>query len=149
MIPTLKAKPRKDHYGAATLHINDASSFCHISCHESTTVSEALDAKHLFETEAAKYGVKPKHYHGDNGVFACNSHKADCIGQQQTYHFSAPNFHPQNGVAECYIRTFTERARAMLLDAMRLWPDIVSQDLWPFALKLAGDGPDYKSCYTQ
>jgi hypothetical protein len=27
----------------------------------------------------------------------------------------------------------------MLLHAMRLWPDIITEDLWPFALKLAVD----------
>jgi hypothetical protein len=37
------------------------------------------------------------------------------------------------------IGTITRRARTMLLHAMRLWPDIITEDLWPFALKLAVD----------
>jgi len=37
------------------------------------------------------------------------------------------------------IGTITRRARTMLLHAMRLWPEIITEDLWPFALKLAVD----------
>ena len=139
MIPTLKGHPRTDSHGVATLFVDDASSFCHLTLHHSTTAKEALDAKHRFEKIASDLGVKPKHYHGDNGVFAANSYKQDCIAAGQSFNFSAPMAKWQNGVAERYIRTLTERARTMLLNAMHLWPDIITQDLWTFALKLAVD----------
>jgi hypothetical protein len=45
--------------------------------------------------------------------------------------------HHQNGIAECYIRTITERVHAMLLHAMISWPEIIKEDLWPYALGLA------------
>jgi hypothetical protein len=96
-----------DHHYIATLHVDDASSYCDLTCHTSTTADKTLTAKHLYENEAATYGIKIKHKHGDNGVFSCTKYKNDCTGQQQTYNFSAPNFHSQNGVAELFICTFT------------------------------------------
>lgn len=49
------------------------------------------------------------------------------------------NAHHQNGIAERHIRSITERARTMLIHAMIHWPDIVTENLWPYALRLAVD----------
>jgi hypothetical protein len=45
----------------------------------------------------------------------------------------------QNGIAECMIGTITRRAQTILLHAIHRWPNAVSEELWPFALKLAID----------
>ena len=37
------------------------------------------------------------------------------------------------------IGTITRRARTMLLHATILWSEIITEDLWPFALKMAVD----------
>lgn len=47
--------------------------------------------------------------------------------------------HHQNGIAECYIRTITERACSMLIHAMICWLEIIRESFWPFALQLAVD----------
>ena len=139
MIATLKGRPCQDSHGIATLFVDDASSFCHLTLHHSTTAKEALDAKHCFEKVASDFGVHPKHYHGDNGIFASSIFKQVCMTANQRLNFSALMAKWQNGVVECHIRTLTERARTMLLNAMHIWPNIITQDLWTFALKLAVD----------
>jgi hypothetical protein len=42
-------------------------------------------------------------------------------------------------VVERMIGTITHHACTMLLHAMHHWPDIITEDLWPFDLKLAVD----------
>ena len=43
--------------------------------------------------------------------------------------------HHQNGIAEKRIRDLSEGARTSLLHAMQRWSEVVTTNLWPFALK--------------
>jgi hypothetical protein len=45
--------------------------------------------------------------------------------------------HWQNGIAERYIGTITERARTILLHSMHRWPSTIQEDFWPFAIPFA------------
>ncbi len=63
-------------------------------------------------------------------------HAENC---QQTITLSAVNNHSQNGIAERNIRTVCDRARTMLIHVMTRWPDTITTELWPFALKMAVD----------
>jgi hypothetical protein len=47
------------------------------------------------------------------------------------------NAHHQNGIAERHIRSITECARTMLIHTMLSWPDIITENLWPYAFRLA------------
>jgi hypothetical protein len=58
---------------------------------------------------------------------------------QQPVTLSGVNQHGQNGIAERHIRTVCDRARTMLLHAILRWPQAVSIEMWPFAVKLAVD----------
>jgi hypothetical protein len=49
------------------------------------------------------------------------------------------NAHQQNGIVNCFIRTITERDHMMLIHTRISWPDIIQDQLWPFALRLAVD----------
>jgi hypothetical protein len=52
---------------------------------------------------------------------------------------SGVNQHNQNGIAERNIHTICDRAHTMLLNAILCWPQAVTVEMWPFALKLAVD----------
>jgi hypothetical protein len=136
-IPVWKGSPSKDSYGAASFFVDHASDFVNISLHHSTGAMEAVTAKHRFEKLAADFGVKISKYHGDNGVYATKLFKDSCSVFQQDHDFCGVNAHHQNGIAERMIGTITRRARTMLLHATILWPDIITEDLWPFALTMA------------
>jgi len=138
-IPVLKGRPSTSSYHACTFFTDHTSNKVHISLHHSTGAEEALEAKRRFEQIADESNVKIKAYHCDNGVYATSLFKSSCEILNQRFNFSGVGAKHQNGVAERMIGTITRRARTMLLHAMRLWPDIITEDLWPFALKLAVD----------
>ena len=72
-IPIMKGKPSTSNYGAATLFVDHASRFLHLSLHCSTGAQEAIEAKHKFERAATEHGVTIKEYCADNGVYQSNS----------------------------------------------------------------------------
>jgi hypothetical protein len=45
--------------------------------------------------------------------------------------------HWQNGIAERHIGVITQIARTILLHAITLWPNVLSEDFWPFAVRHA------------
>ena len=53
--------------------------------------------------------------------------------------FAGVNAHHQNGVAERRIRTLQEMARTMLIHANKRWPDSITTNLWPYAIRMASD----------
>ncbi len=126
-------------YQACTFFIDHASNKVHITLNFSTGAEEAVESKRRFERMASDYNVQIKKYHADNGVYASKVFKSSCDALNQTYDFSGVGAKHQNGVAERMIGTITRRARTMLLHATILWPSIISEDLWPFALKMAVD----------
>jgi hypothetical protein len=80
-----------------------------------------------------------KCYHTDNGIFASKEFRSSCLQQKQQTKFCGVNAHHQNGIAERHKRSITKKARTMLIHAMIQWPEIITETLWPFALKLAVD----------
>jgi len=138
-IPVYKGKPSTDAYHAGTLLVDHASRFLHFTPHKSTGATEAVQAKRLFELKASTFNRHIKRYHGDNGVFTTKLFKDSCIANKQQYTFCGVDAHHQNGIAERYICTVTEHARTMLIHAMLSWPDIITEDLWPYAVQLAVD----------
>jgi hypothetical protein len=137
LISTYRRTPSKERYHAGTLFVDHASHFLHFTPHLSTGCKEALLAKHSFELQASHYNHTIKCYHTDNGVFSSKEFRDCCTLQKQCMKFCGVNAHHQNGIAECHIRSITEAARTMLIHAMISWPDIITEQLWPYALRLA------------
>jgi hypothetical protein len=138
-IAVSKGKVSTNFYHACTFFIDHASNKVHITMSHSTGADEAVQAKHCFERLAAEHNVQIKHYHSDNGVYASQAFKSSCDALHQKYSFSGVGTKHQNGVVERMIGTITRRAQSMLLHDTLLWPDIITEDLWPFALKMAVD----------
>ena len=53
--------------------------------------------------------------------------------------FAGVNAHHQNGVAEHRIRELQGMARTMLIHANSRWPDAITANLWPYAVRAAND----------
>ena len=137
MIATRKGKPTKKQYKVATIFVDHASRFTHISMSQSTGGEEAVQAKRKFERQAHDRGVKVKRYRADYGVFECKKFKDYCDALEHDLSLCGVNARWQNGIAERQIRTVVDRARTMLLHAMYHWPDEVTVKIWPYALNLA------------
>jgi hypothetical protein len=129
LILQLKEIPTKARYKVATVFVDHISKLLFVHLQRSTGADETIIAKQLFERFAATYGVVIKHYHADNGRFADNKFR-EAVGV---------NAHFQNGVAVRRIRELQQTARTMLLHATRRWPDAISANLWPYALRMAND----------
>lgn len=80
-------------------------------------------------------GVRIMHYHTDNGRFAENKWLAHIAMNGQTISFCGVNAHFQNGLAEKRIRDVTELARSDMIHAKTRWPEAITANLWPYALR--------------
>lgn len=129
----------KERYTAATVFVDHYSSLSYIHLQRNTTATETLQAKEAFKRFANLRGVKILHYHADNGIFAAKEWIHDCTSKQQGLTFASVNAHHQNGRAENRIRQLQDMARTMLIFAAKRWPEAITTNLWPYAIKMAND----------
>jgi hypothetical protein len=113
------------------------SSFVYITFHASKADTELVKSKTEFEQYAARFNVTISNIRADNGVYSAQLFREACLKQQQNLTFCAVGAHWQNEIAERFIGTITQRAHTILLQAMAKWPDVISEDMWTFALRHA------------
>ena len=105
-----------------------------------------MEEKHSFEPYAATFGVKIQKYHAENVTFNTHIFKESVIASNLTISFSGVDAH-QNRIAERMIKTFTYRAQTILLNTIICWIDVITTEVWPYAIKLAivvGNNCPYK-----
>ena len=137
LLHTFGRESARDQYRGGTLYVDHASGFVFHLHQVSLRALDTINGKHALERFAHQFGIDIKHYHADNGIFTCKYWERDCIAKSQHTTFSGVGAHHQNGVAERYIQTLTQWARAMMIHAHLHWPEEVDQDLWPLALLYA------------
>jgi hypothetical protein len=91
-------------YSCGTLFVHHDSGKLFNFCKYSTNAVETISSKHRLESLAQQEGISIKAYHADNGVFALNAFKEDCVSLDQRYSFSGVGAHHQNGIAERNIK---------------------------------------------
>jgi len=134
---TTKGQPSNLRFRYASFWIDHMSSLVYVTFHPSKAVSELLRSKQEFKEWASRYNVSIKSIRADNGVYAAQAFKDSCMKHQQKLTFCAIGAHWQNGIAERFIGTVTERARTILLHAMHPWPSTITEEMWPFAVRHA------------
>ncbi|KAI2494997.1 hypothetical protein MHU86_19516 [Fragilaria crotonensis] len=103
------------------------------------SAEETIEAKRAFETFAKRQGVHVENYLADNGIFKAHQWVEACKSGSQGLTSTGVNAHHKNGVAERRIRELLELARATLIHANSRWPDAVTLNLWPYAIRMAND----------
>jgi hypothetical protein len=126
-------------FRAATIFVDSYSDYTYVHLQEDLSSDSTLDAKLAYERKANIFGVTISEYHADNGRFAESAWRQSCESLNQTFSYCGVGAHHQNGVAERRIQDLSNAARASLLHAMYLWPEGVSRNLWPYALKYVCD----------
>ena len=139
LIAQLKGRMTKARYHVATIFTDHHSDLSFVYLQRQATSEETVQAKQAFEKYARQCGVIVKHYHADNGRFADNAFIEACNQAGQTISYCGVNAHFQNGVAEKRIRDLQDQARTMMLHAKARWPQAISVNLWPYALRMAND----------
>jgi hypothetical protein len=131
---TTRGSPSNHRYNYVSLWVDHMSTFVHVTFHSSKAATELGKSKTEFEQFAARFNVKVENIRADNGVYSVQLFCDKCMKQQQDLTFCAVGAHWQNGIAEWFIGTITQRARTILLHAMAKWPSTIHEDMWPFAL---------------
>lgn len=137
LVAQLKGRLTNARYRCATIFVDHYSDLSYVHLQQSTSAIHTLEAKAAFESYARSFGVQILHYHGDNGRFAENAWRQDCLLKHQKLTFCGVSAHHQNGRAEKKIRDAQDLARTSLLHAARRWPDAINSHLWPYALRQA------------
>jgi hypothetical protein len=125
-------------YTCATIFHDAGSGVIKVYPQLSASASDTLLSKAKFEdflwTEA---GVRVRHYHSDQGVFASNEFRENCKGRRQDQTFSGASAKFQNSLAERSVQTVFWMARHMMLHAALRWATNGADDprLWPQAVK--------------
>eukprot|EP00978_Attheya_sp_CCMP212_P037948 scaffold183254_cov63-Attheya_sp.AAC.2 len=138
-IAQLKGRLTRDRYRYATIFVDHYSRLSYIHLQRTITSKDTLEAKLAFEAFSMKNGVKIQHYHADNGRFADNAFIQSVQKCSQTISYCGVNAHFQNGIAEKRIRDLQEQARKTLLHAKSRWPEAITLNLWPYALRDASE----------
>jgi hypothetical protein len=130
-------------YKYATIYLDQASRLSHVCLQKTATAEETLLGKEVFEVHARERSatIQACHAacHADNKIFKAHKWAMACRGRGQSLTFAGANAHHQNGIAERRIRILQELARTMLVHGNKRWPKAVTNNLWPYALRIAND----------
>ncbi|KAI2494580.1 hypothetical protein MHU86_19950 [Fragilaria crotonensis] len=139
LVAQSKGKSTNKRFTCATVFVDHYSRLSFVHMQETNNAIETLAAKHAFERYALSHNVTVKRYHGDNGRFSDNGFRVECRTKGQQLTFCGVNAHFQNGIAERRIRDLQDRARTMIVHAKHRWPNAITSNLWPYAIRLAND----------
>ena len=139
LVPQGKGTATRARIWGATIFVDHATDWTKVHLMQDASGDSTLEAKNAFERNCMLRNVVPRGYHADNGRYAENTFKQDCVNKNQTLTFCGVGAHHQNGVAESKIKQLTLSSRTMLLHAQRHWPEYITTMLWPFALLAAAD----------
>ena len=137
LVAQMTGKLTTKRYKYATVYVDQFTRLGYVYLQKTATAEETLLGKAAFEKYAANKGVEIKAYHADNGIFRANKWVAACEEKKQDLTFAAVNAHHQNGMAEKRIRDLQDLARTMLIHANKRWPNAITANLWPYALRMA------------
>jgi hypothetical protein len=83
-------------YTVTTVFVDHFSGLSFVYLQKSTSAAETIEAKRAFERYADVHGVKVRHYHADNGIFAEAEFVKAVEVDQQSISNCAVNAHHQN-----------------------------------------------------
>ena len=116
-----------------TMFVDHASNFIFHRHQVNLTAAESVRSKHACERLFREHGSIIRHYVSDNHPFSSKQWVSDCTLQNQHRTLSGVGAHHQNYM-ERHIQTIFNWSRASLLHFVLHWPQLASEDLWPFAV---------------
>ena len=139
LIPQISGKLTHQRVNGSAIFVNHFSDHVYAYLMRDLTLDKMIAAKHGSECFLHSHGILSKAYHADNGRFADQGFRDDCMQNNKILTFCGVGSHHQIGIAERKIKDLPLCARTMLLHAKRMLPKYISTILWPFALKCAKD----------
>ncbi len=139
LIGHMKGTPTVQRYRCATVYVDHYSRLSYVHLQRQLTSEETVQGKVAFEKFCEARGVTVKHYHADNGRFSDKGFVNHVTANRQSITYCGVNAHFQNGMAEKRIRDLQDQTTTMLMHAESKWPDVISANLWPYALREASE----------
>lgn len=139
LIPQMSGFLTSDRLWGATTFVDHVSDFVYVHLMKDFSIEETLSAKASFERLFSLADRRVKSYRADNGRFADKKWHDDCVCNNQNLTFCGVGNHRQNGIVEAKNKYLTLTARTLLLQGMRMWPEMISTYFWPFAVKAAAE----------
>ncbi|KAI2496817.1 hypothetical protein MHU86_17696 [Fragilaria crotonensis] len=124
-------------YRCATIYIDHYSRLSYVHLQRQLTSEETVQGKVAFEKFCEARGVTVTHYHADNGRFADKGFVNHVTANRQSITYCGVNAHFQN--PEKRIRDLQDQVTTMLLHAESKWPDVITANLSPYALREANE----------
>ena len=124
----------KQRYQYACVFLDHYSDYGYTYLLKKQDAESVIEVKQAFEEYCMALGVAIKHYHTDNGIFACKAWQEHCGASHKGFTYAGVNAHHQNGRVERYIRSLQELARCTLVHAHHRWPSAITANLWPYAV---------------
>ena len=84
IFPQEKGQTTRACIWGATVFVDYASCWVKVNLMQDATGDSTMEAKNSFERDCMTQNVVPKYYHADNGRFAENSFKEDCVRKCKT-----------------------------------------------------------------
>ena len=100
-----------------------------------TRQEDTLSEKLAFERWAAKFGVRIKINHADNGRYSEQPFISAIDDSNQTITPFGVGSHHQNSIVERKNQTLTLGSRTLLLNEKIYWPEAITKMLWTYELK--------------
>jgi hypothetical protein len=122
--PGLIAQMTTRRYQYACVFVDHFSGFTYVHLLKAQDGDEVLAAKATFEATADTHGIRIKHYHADNGIFAGKQWLDSCRDSHQGVTFAGVDSHHQNGRTERKIQSLQELGRCQLLHAAHRWESV-------------------------
>ena len=146
LIAQISGTLTKQRYRHACVFVDHKSDLSYTHLLKTQSASELIEAKESFEAYADSFGVIIKHYHADNGIFKSRKWVDSCNAAKQGLTFAGVNGHHQNGRTERRIRSLQDMARTFMIHAAHRWPDAITANLWPYAIRAANDTVNNTPC---
>ena len=134
LIPQVTGRLTNKKFAGAIMFSDHFPGFTYTHLVQGTTMQETLQDKRAYEQVARSYGVTIEVYRADNLRFNDKEFKAACDSAHRKYSYCSVGTHCQNGISEAKNKIVSYGARKLLLHALRLWPQAINVNLWPFAL---------------
>jgi hypothetical protein len=144
-----KGTPTRERYKVATIFMDHASDYTYVYLQTNTSSVQTLAAKIEFERHASSVGIAIQKYHADIGRFTDNAWTKHLKDNNQSISLCGVNAHHQNGQVEKRIHDLQDLARSLILHAQNLWPDAITNNLWPYAVNYVKSKDDKQSPMEQ
>ena len=93
LMPQMTGFLAREYFFRTYIFVDDKSDLTFAHHTKTTNVDEALEAKQAYEREVYKHSKEVKHYHADNGTYACKGYKTAVHNNKQTLSYYGVGAH--------------------------------------------------------